>query len=51
MAYNKTKPTSASVDDFISKIDNPRRKADSIKSLRIYKELTQLPPIMRGTSI
>jgi len=29
MAENKTKPTSTSVDDFISKIDNSRRKADS----------------------
>ncbi|MBF9015185.1 MULTISPECIES: DUF1801 domain-containing protein [unclassified Oceanispirochaeta] len=51
MAENKTKPTLASVDDFISNIDNPRRKADSIISLKIYEEITKLPPVMWGTSI
>ncbi len=51
MAENKTKPTSASVDDFIAGIDNPRRRADALTSLKIYKEVTGLPPVMWGSSI
>ena len=51
MAENKTKPTSASVDDFIAKIENPRRRTDALTALRIYKEITRLPPVMWGPSI
>ncbi len=51
MAENKTKPTSASVDDFIAAIDNPRRRADAQTTLAIYKDLTGLPPVMWGPSI
>jgi hypothetical protein len=51
MAENKTKPTSASVDDFIAAIENPRRRADALTALAIYKELTGLPPVMWGPSI
>ena len=51
MTENKTKPTSASVDDFIAAIDNPRRRADSLTALAIYKDLTGLPPVMWGPSI
>jgi hypothetical protein len=51
MAENKTKPTSASVDDFIAKIENSRRRADALTALRIYKEVTGLPPVMWGPSI
>lgn len=51
MAENKTKPTSASVDDFIAKIENPRRRADALTALKIYKEVTGLPPVMWGPSI
>jgi len=51
MAENKTKPTPASVDDFIAKIENPRRRADALTALRIYKEITRLPPVMWGPSI
>jgi predicted DNA-binding helix-hairpin-helix protein len=45
MAENKTKPTSASVDDFIAAIENPRRRADALVSLTIYKEVTKVPGI------
>ena len=48
---NKTKPTSASVDDFIAGIENPRRRADALATLKIYKEVTGLPPVMWGPSI
>jgi hypothetical protein len=51
MAENKTKPTSASVDDFIVKIENPRRRTDALTALKIYKEVTGLPPVMWGPSI
>ena len=51
MAENKTKPTSASVDDFIAMIENPRRRTDALNALRIYKEITRLPPVMWGPSI
>lgn len=51
MAENKTKPTSASVDDFIEGIDSARRKADARIALEIYKEVTGLPPVMWGPSI
>lgn len=51
MAENKTKPTAASVEDFINAIENPRRRADALVSLAIYKEVTGLQPVMWGPSI
>ena len=51
MAENKTRPTTASVDDFIAGIDNARRRADALTALKIYKEVTGLPPVMWGPSI
>lgn len=51
MTENKTKPTAASVDEFITGIDNRRRRADALVALEIYKEVTDLPPIMWGPSI
>lgn len=51
MSENKTKPTSASVDDFIASIENPRRRSDALTALKIYKEVTGLPPVMWGPSI
>lgn len=51
MAENKTKPTAASVDDFIANIENPRRRTDALTALKIYEEVTGLPPVMWGPSI
>ena len=51
MAENKTKPTPASVDDFIANIENSRRRTDALTALKIYKEVTGLPPVMWGPSI
>lgn len=51
MAENKTKPTSASVDDFIATIENPRRRTDALTALKMYQEVTGLPPVMWGPSI
>ena len=51
MAENKTQPTSASVDDFIAKIENTRRRTDALTALEIYKKVTGLPPVMWGPAI
>jgi hypothetical protein len=51
MAENKAKPTSASVDDIIATIENSRRRTDALTALKIYKEVTGLPPVMWGPSI
>ena len=51
MAENKTRPTSASVDDFIAAIENSRRRADAQTALALYKEVTGLLPVMWGPSI
>lgn len=51
MSENKTRPTSVSVDDFIAAIENPRRRADALSALEMYKEITGLPPVMWGPSI
>ena len=51
MAENKTKPTEASVDDFIANLENSRRRSDALTALKIYKEVTGLSPVMWGPSI
>ena len=51
MAENKTKPTTASVEDFISGIGHPRREADAKVALEMFKEITGHPPVMWGPSI
>ena len=51
MAENKTRPTSASVDEFLAAVENPRRRADVLTVLAIYKDVTGLPPVMWGPSI
>ena len=51
MAENKTKPTSASVEAFITRIENPVRQADTRTALELYKEITGFPPVMWGPSI
>lgn len=51
MAENKTKPTAASVDEFIAAIQNQRRRTDALAALRIYEQITGQPPVMWGPSI
>ncbi len=51
MAGNKTKPTSASVNDFITTIENSRGRSDTLTALEMYKEITGFPPVMWGPSI
>ena len=51
MAENKTKPTSASVEEFIAGVENARRRTDALVVLEMYKNITGLPPVMWGPSI
>ena len=51
MAENKTKPTSVFVDDFITAIENSRRRSDTLTALEMYTEITGFPPVMWGLSI
>jgi hypothetical protein len=51
MTELKTKPTDKSVDDFLKKVENARKRNDSYEILKIMKEVTQEEPIMWGDSI
>lgn len=51
MPENKTKPTTESVDEFITGLDNARRKADALTALEIYRELTGQKPVLWCSSI
>lgn len=51
MTENKTKSSTKSVAKFIEQLENPRRRADALVSLAMYKEVTGLPAVMWGTSI
>ncbi len=51
MNENKTKPTTESVETFIANVENPQRQADARVALKIYEEVTGLPPVMWGPSI
>ena len=51
MVELKTKPTDASVEEFLEALDHPTRKADGLALLEIMKEVTQEKPVMWGTSI
>jgi hypothetical protein len=47
----KTRPTDASVEEFLGAVEHPRRKTDGLELLRIMKEVTKEEPMMWGTSI
>ncbi len=51
MTELKTKPTKKSVDEFLKKVENPNKRADSFKILEIMKAITQDEPVMWGDSI
>lgn len=48
---NKTKPTMASVEEFVAKAANPARRKDAETALSIYKAITGVEPRMWGPSI
>src|SRR5688572_10663943 len=47
----KTKPTDASVDDFIASVEDPIRRADAEKTLELFKRVTGEKPTMWGPAI
>lgn len=51
MAELKTKMTDASVEDFLSSVDNETRRKDSFELLEMYTRATGLEPKMWGSSI
>jgi hypothetical protein len=51
MSENKTRPTNASVSDFINAVENDTRRKDAHVLLGIMEELTGEPAVMWGNSI
>lgn len=51
MAENKTKPTNASVDDYIASRASEQQSADCRKLMALLKQVTRQPPKMWGPSI
>ena len=51
MAESKTRPTAASVDDYIDAIGDPRRRADSHAIRRLLEKITKADACMWGESI
>ena len=51
MAENKTKPTGASVEEFIAAVENPVRRSDARAVIAMLSEVTGHEPYMWGPSI
>ena len=51
MAPNKTKPTRASVADYIASRANPQQRADCRKLMALFKKITRQSPRMWGPSM
>src|SRR5262245_56278046 len=51
MAENKTKPTDASVDDYIAAKASEQQHADCQKLMTLLRRITRQPPKMWGPSI
>jgi hypothetical protein len=51
MATNKTKPTGASVKDYIASRANERQRADVRELMALLKSITKHPPKMWGPSM
>ena len=51
MAENKTRKTGASVEEFLSSVENNRRREDGLTLLTMMREITGLEPEMWGPSI
>ena len=51
MAENKTKPTDASVDDYIASRANVQQDADCRELMALFKRITRKTPRMWGPSI
>lgn len=51
MAEAKTRPTGASVDDFIAGVDHPGRREDALLLRDLLGEVSGAPAVLWGTSI
>ena len=51
MAENKTKPTSASVTDFLDRVKEPQKREDSYALLDMMRSVSKQEPVMWGPSI
>ena len=51
MAESKTKPTEASVEDFLQAVTPARRREDGLRLAQIFREVTGEDPVMWGPSI
>jgi hypothetical protein len=51
MAENKTKPTNASVEDYLATRGSAQQRADSRELIALLEAVTQQPPRMWGPSI
>lgn len=51
LAENKTKPTAASVEDFINRLDNDQKRKDSLVLLEMMKKASGEEPILWSNSI
>lgn len=51
MAEIKTIPTTESVDDFLSRVDHPVRRADGVTVRAMMERVTGVPAVMWGPSI
>lgn len=47
----KTKPTAASVADFIAAVEHPGRRADALTLCALMQEMSGEPPVLWGASI
>ncbi|MGB3303183.1 DUF1801 domain-containing protein [Gordonia sp. (in: high G+C Gram-positive bacteria)] len=47
----KTKPTAASVDDFLAGVADERRRADAYAAVALIRKVTGTDPVMWGTMI
>lgn len=51
MKENKTVPTKADVMAFLAQVDDPRKRHDSEKLIKILQEISGEPPVLWGSSI
>ncbi len=51
MAENKTKPTDASVENYLSSIENEERREDCNALIKLMTKITRQKPVMWGASI
>ncbi len=51
MSEIKTRPTDASVEEFLNKVEDDKKRADAFRLLEIFKKVTGKKPVMWGDSI